>query len=125
RKAVQALSALAPDTAMVWHQAHWQNSAVEHIAEGDMIMVRAGERIALDARVVKGQAAVNQAPITGESMPVDKQPGDTVYAGTIVSDGVIEAQVTATAGHSTLAHIASAIQEAQAQRAPTQRFVDQ
>lgn len=125
RKAVQALGALAPDTAMVWRQAHWQNSAVAHIAEGDMIMVRAGERIALDARVVKGQAAVNQAPITGESMPVDKQPGDTVYAGTIVSDGVIEAQVTATAGHSTLARIASAIQEAQAQRAPTQRFVDQ
>ncbi len=125
RKAVQALSALAPDTAMVWRQAQWQSSEVGHIAEGDMIMVRTGERIALDARVVKGLASVNQAPITGESMPVDKQPGDTVYAGTIVSDGVIEAQVTATAGHSTLARIASAIQEAQAQRAPTQRFVDQ
>lgn len=125
RKAVQSLSALAPDTAMVWRQAQWQSSEVAHIAEGDTIMVRAGERIALDARVLKGQAAVNQAPITGESMPVDKQPGDSVYAGTIVSDGVIEAQVTATAGHSTLARIAVAIQEAQAQRAPTQRFVDQ
>ncbi len=125
RKAVQALSALAPDTAMVWRQSRWQSSDVGHIAEGDLIMVRTGERIALDARVAKGQAAVNQAPITGESMPVDKQPGDAVYAGTIVSDGVIEAQVTATAGHSTLARIASAIQEAQAQRAPTQRFVDQ
>ncbi|MBI2733877.1 MAG: HAD-IC family P-type ATPase, partial [Aquabacterium sp.] len=125
RQAVQALSALAPDTAMVWRQSRWQSSEVGRIAEGDMIMVRAGERIALDARVVKGQASVNQAPITGESMPVDKQAGDTVYAGSIVSDGVIEAQVTATAGHSTLARIAAAIHEAQAQRAPTQRFVDQ
>jgi Cd2+/Zn2+-exporting ATPase len=79
----------------------------------------------LDARVDFGRAALNQAPITGESLPVDKQIGDALYAGSIVTDGVIEAIVTATASESTLARIAAAIQNAQSQRAPTQRFVDQ
>ncbi|MCB1934213.1 MAG: HAD-IC family P-type ATPase, partial [Candidatus Accumulibacter sp.] len=65
------------------------------------------------------------APITGESLPVDKQIGDSLYAGSIVTDGVVEAVVTAAAGESTLARIAAAIQDAQSQRAPTQRFVDQ
>ena len=72
-----------------------------------------------------GRAALNQAPITGESLPVDKQAGDLLYAGSIVADGVVEASVTASAGDSTLARIALAIQSAQSRRAPTQRFVDQ
>jgi Cd2+/Zn2+-exporting ATPase len=80
--------------------------------------------VPLDARVEAGQAALDQAPITGESLPVDKAAGDLLYAGSIVTDGVLEATVTAAAGDSTLARIAAAIQEAQAQRAPTQRFVD-
>lgn len=125
RKAIQSLSALAPDTVNVWRQGQWQSVPVEGVAEGERMMVRAGERIGLDATVLTGPAALNEAPITGESMPVDKQTGDPLFAGSIVVDGVVEAQVTATAGHSTLARIAAAIQEAQAQRAPTQRFVDQ
>ncbi|HEX5312329.1 heavy metal translocating P-type ATPase [Aquabacterium sp.] len=125
RKAIQSLSALAPDTANIWRQGHWQSVPLDGVAEGERMMVRAGERIGLDATVLKGPAALNEAPITGESMPVDKHTGDPLFAGSIVVDGVVEAQVTATAGHSTLARIAAAIQEAQAQRAPTQRFVDQ
>lgn len=125
RKAIQSLSALAPDTVNIWRQGQWQSVPVEAVAEGERMMVRAGERIGLDATVLKGPAALNEAPITGESMPVDKQTGDLLFAGSIVVDGVVEAQVTATAGHSTLARIAAAIQGAQAQRAPTQRFVDQ
>jgi Cd2+/Zn2+-exporting ATPase len=124
RKAIQSLSALAPETASVQRQGQWRQVPVADIAEGERMLVRAGERVGLDGTVLTGRAAINEAPITGESMPVDKQPGDAVFAGTIVADGVIEALVTATAGHSTLARIASAIQEAQAQRAPTQRFVD-
>jgi len=125
RHAIESLSALAPDTADVLQGAAWIATPIGEVPEGSRIRVRTGERVALDARVVQGHAALNQAPITGESLPVDKQVGDTLYAGSIVTDGAIEATVTATAGHSTLARIASAIQEAQSQRAPTQRFVDQ
>jgi len=95
------------------------------VAIASRIRIRAGARVPLDARVESGHAALDQAPITGESLPVDKQIGDLLYARTIVSDGVVEATVTAVARDSTLARIATAIQQAQAQRAPTQRFVDQ
>lgn len=125
RKAIQSLSALAPEAVTIWRQDQWQSLPVEAAMEGERIMVRAGERIGLDATLLQGHASINEAPITGESMPVDKRTGDKLFAGTIVVDGMVEATVTATAGHSTLARIASAIQEAQAQRAPTQRFVDQ
>lgn len=125
RKAIEALTVLAPDMASVWRQGQWQETPVSRAAVGERIRIRAGERVPLDARITQGQASLDQAPITGESMPVDKRTGDEVYAGTIVADGSIEAQVIATAGHSMLARIAQAIQTAQAQRAPTQRFVDQ
>lgn len=125
RHAIQALSALAPDTAQVWLGSNWVSQPVEQVRTGARIRVRAGERVPLDARVTQGQAALNEAPITGESLPVDKQEGDTLYAGTIVTNGVLEAQVTAAASDSTLARVARAIQEAQSQRAPMQRFVDQ
>lgn len=124
RNAIQALSALAPETAEVHTGEGWQTQVLAAVAEGTRIRVRAGTRVPLDARVEVGHAAVDQAPITGESLPVDKQAGDAIYAGSIVTDGVVEAIVSATAGHSTLARIAAAIQQAQAQRAPTQRLVD-
>ncbi|MGC4061295.1 MAG: heavy metal translocating P-type ATPase [Aquabacterium sp.] len=125
RHAVQSLSALAPDTADIFVDGQWQSTHVDQVAVGSRMRLRTGDRVALDARVAQGHAALDQAPITGESMPVDKQVGDSLYAGSIVTDGVLEAEVTATAGHSTLAQIAHAIQEAQSQRAPTQRFVDE
>ena len=125
RHAIQSLSALAPDTAHVWLGSTWVSQPVEQVNTGARIRVRAGERVPLDARITQGQAALNEAPITGESLPVDKQVGDSLYAGTIVTNGVLEATVTAAANDSTLARVARAIQEAQSQRAPTQRFVDQ
>ena len=139
RHAVRSLTALAPDTAEVWQAqdaaqladtaphglGHWLTRAVGEVTIGSRIRVRTGERVPLDARMVDGRAALDQAPITGESLPVDKAAGDPLYAGSIVVDGVVEAVVTATARESTLARIAAAVQEAQAQRAPTQRFVDQ
>jgi Cd2+/Zn2+-exporting ATPase len=124
RRAIGALTALAPETAEVETAGGWHPAAPEDVAVGSRIRVRAGARVPLDARVETGRAALDQAPITGESLPVDKQPGDPLYAGSIVADGVVEAIVTAPAGQSTLARIAAAVQEAQAQRAPTQRFVD-
>jgi Zn2+/Cd2+-exporting ATPase len=139
RNAIRSLTALAPDTAEVWQAkdaaqrtdsasrglGQWLTRAVGEVAIGSRIRVRTGERVPLDARVVDGRAALDQAPITGESLPVDKAAGDTLYAGSIVVDGVVEAVVTAVARDSTLARIAAAVQDAQAQRAPTQRFVDQ
>ncbi|MBN8744341.1 MAG: heavy metal translocating P-type ATPase [Thiomonas arsenitoxydans] len=125
RNAIKALTAIAPETAEVKAGEAWEAKPVAEVAVGSRIRVRAGARVPLDARVEFGRAALNQAPITGESLPVDKQAGDLLYAGSIVADGVVEATVTASAGDSTLARIALAIQSAQSQRAPTQRFVDQ
>ena len=125
RNAIKSLTALAPETAEVKIADGWQEQALAEVAIGSRIRVRTGARVPLDARVESGHAALDQAPITGESLPVDKQVGDLLYAGSIVTDGVVEATVTAIAGNSTLARIATAIQEAQSQRAPTQRFVDQ
>ncbi|HKT96950.1 MAG TPA: heavy metal translocating P-type ATPase [Paraburkholderia sp.] len=125
RHAIRSLTALAPETAEVWMVGEWRTRAVAEVAVGERIRVRTGERVPVDARVAAGRAALDQAPITGESLPVDKVDGDALYAGSIVVDGVVEATVTAAARDSTLARIAAAVQEAQAQRAPTQRFVDQ
>lgn len=125
RNAINALTALAPETAEVQAGERWQERPVAAVAVGTRIRIRTGSRVPLDARVEAGQAALNQAPITGESLPVDRIVGDPLYAGSIVTDGVVEATVTATAGESTLARIAAAIQQAQSQRAPTQRFVDE
>ena len=124
RNAIRSLIALAPETAEVQTANGWQSRAPAEVAIGSRIRIRTGMRVPLDARVESGHAALDQAPITGESLPVDKQAGDPLYAGSIVTDGVVEATVTAVAGESTLARIAAAIQEAQAHRAPTQRFVD-
>jgi Cd2+/Zn2+-exporting ATPase len=124
RNAIKALTAIAPESAEVKVGEAWEAKPVAEVAVGSRIRVRAGARVPLDARVAFGRAALNQAPITGESLPVDKQVGDLLYAGSIVADGVVEASVTASAGDSTLARIALAIQSAQSQRAPTQRFVD-
>jgi Cd2+/Zn2+-exporting ATPase len=125
RNAIKSLATLAPEFAEVKVDNDWQEQPVAAVTIGSRIRIRTGSRVPLDARVESGRAALDQAPITGESLPVDKQAGDTLFAGSIVTDGVVEATVTAVAGDSTLARIAAAIQNAQSQRAPTQRFVDQ
>ena len=125
RNAIKSLTALAPETAEVMTDGGWKDQPVASVLLGSRIRVRTGSRVPLDASVDSGRAALDQAPITGESLPVDKQIGDPLFAGSIVTDGVVEATVTAVSGESTLARIAAAIQDAQSQRAPTQRFVDQ
>lgn len=124
RDAVRSLAALAPETAEARDGEGWRDLPVAQVAVGSRIRIRTGARVPLDVQVVAGRAALDQSPVTGESLPVDKEPGAPLYAGSIVTDGVVEAVVTAPAGESTLARIAAAVQEAQAQRAPTQRFVD-
>ncbi len=125
RNAIRKLMDLAPETALVKQpDGRWQEVKAETVALGAVVRVRPGERIALDGLVVSGASAVNQAPITGESMPVEKAPGDTVFAGTINERGTLEFEVRSRKGNTTLDRIARSVQEAQGQRAPTQRFVD-
>jgi Cd2+/Zn2+-exporting ATPase len=97
---------------------------VEVLAIGDRIVVRPGERIPMDGRVLEGASAVSQAPITGESLPVEKSPGDAVFAGTVNGSGALVVEVTRLASDNTLARITQMVEEAQAQKAPSQRFVD-
>ena len=102
----------------------WVEVPVTEVAPGASIQVLPGERVPLDGTITSGQTAIDQAPITGESIPVDKAPGDPVFAGTINGHGVIAVAVTAGQGDTTVARIARTIREAQAQKAPTERFVD-
>ena len=126
RNAVQKLMQLAPERATVRQpDGAWVDVDAKSVSINTVVRIKPSERIGLDGVVTAGRSAVNQAPITGESLPVDKAPGDTVFAGTINESGSIEYRVTAVAGDTTLAHIIHAVSEAQGSKAPTQRFVDQ
>lgn len=126
RNAIRGLLDLAPERATVQQaDGTWQEMEAKHVMIGSRVRVKPGERLALDGEVLEGRSTVNQAPITGESLPVEKAPGDPVFAGTINESGSFEFHVTATASNSTLARIIHAVEAAQGSRAPTQRFVDQ
>jgi len=125
RNAIGSLMKLSPDLATVRQtDGQWREVQVRDVALGAMVRVRPGERIGLDGEVLSGQSSVDQAPITGESLPVEKAAGDKLFAGTINQAGALEYRVTAAAGQSTLARIIKAVEQAQSVRAPTQRFVD-
>jgi Zn2+/Cd2+-exporting ATPase len=125
RNAISGLMQMAPEQATVQQaDGSWQLQEVKAIALGARVRVRPGERVGLDGEVVAGRSTIDQAPITGESLPVEKTVGDKVFAGTINQAGELEYAVTAAAEHSTLARIIHAVEQAQGSRAPTQRFVD-
>ncbi|MEX5586789.1 heavy metal translocating P-type ATPase [Pseudomonas urmiensis] len=125
RNAISGLMQLSPEMATVQQaDGQWREVDVREVALGALVRVRPGERIGLDGEVVNGQSSVDQAPITGESLPVEKNKGDKLFAGTINQEGALEYEVSAAAGQSTLARIIKAVEEAQGARAPTQRFVD-
>jgi len=125
RNAISGLMQMAPEQATVLQaDGSWMARNVKSIELGARVRVRPGERIGLDGEVVAGSSTINQAPITGESLPVEKALGDKVFAGTINQAGSLEYTVTAEANHSTLARIIHAVEQAQGARAPTQRFVD-
>ena len=139
-RAIEALSELAPDVATLLRDGAETEVPVEQLAAGDIVRVRPNERLPADGFVIRGNSSVNQAPVTGESMPVDKAPvpdralararpdavsaSSRVFAGTLNGGGALEVEVTRTAAQSTLSKIAQMVSEAENERSPTQRMTD-
>ena len=125
RRAVEALMAIAPPTVRILDKnGREQDVAASGVPVGQRFIVAPGERIALDGTVVRGASEVNQAPITGESLPVAKAEGAQVFAGTVNGDGSLEIESTKLAGETTLAQIIRMVGEAQSRRAPAEQWVD-
>ncbi len=125
RNAIRSLLALAPEEADVRQpDGRWQRMPAKAIPVDSIVRVRPGERFALDGVVSSGNGAVDQSAVTGESIPVDKAPGDEVFAGTVNAASELQIRTTAPAGDTLLARIIQAVEQAQGSRAPTQRFVD-
>lgn len=140
RRAIEALSELVPETAVVRRDGIAESIHVDDLIVGDVVLIKPNERIAVDGFVLKGESSVDQSPITGESLPVDKRPVDNidvatsglrklptehrVFAGTINQRGVLEVQVTRLATESMLARVVTMVHEAETQRSKTQRFAE-
>ena len=124
RHAVAALMALSPTVVRVLEDGRVVERAPADVAVGTPFGVRPGDKVPLDGRVIRGTSEVNQAPITGESIPVLKQTGDAVFAGTINGDGALDVESTRPAGDTTLAHIVRLVGEAQSRRAPSEMWVE-
>ena len=124
RQAIRALVDLTPREAIVKRGGIEHRAAVETIAVGEVVLVRPGDKVPLDGRIVAGHSDVNEAPMTGESLPVDKGPGDEAYAGTINGRGALELEVSRIGPDTRLARIIHLVEAAQARRAPVQSFVD-
>jgi Zn2+/Cd2+-exporting ATPase len=124
RHAIRSLMELAPALALVRRGGAERTIAVDDLVVGDIIIVRPGEKIAMDGVVAMGSSEVNQAPITGESLPVAKHPGEEVFAGTINGQGALDVRVTRSRPDTAMARIISLVEAAQAQRAPAQAFVE-
>ena len=124
RQAIRALIDLSPREAIVKHFGNERRVAVDGIQLGDEIVVRPGDKVPLDGVVVAGHSDVNEAPLTGESLPVDKAPGDEIFAGTINGHGALDVRVTRLVRDTRLARVIHLVETAQASRAPVQSFVD-
>ena len=124
RHAIRALMDLSPPEATVVRAGQERRVPADQVRVGDHIRVRPGEKLPLDGRVVSGESDVNQAPITGESLPVDKRHGDDVFAGSINGHGALEIVTTTLRRDTTLARIIHLVETAQSERAPAQTFVD-
>ncbi len=124
RQSIRSLVELAPRTAAIRRGGREMELPVEDIHPGDVLLVKPGDKIAMDGKVLTGSSTVNQATITGEAIPAEKTAGDEVFAGTLNQQGFLEVRVTRRSGDTTLARIINMVEEAQAQRAPSQAFID-
>lgn len=124
RKAIQSLFKLYPETAQVRREGQVVTLKINEINVGDVVLIQPAERIAVDGIVISGQSAIDESPITGESLPVDKGAGDTVFAGTLNKQGILDIRATKKATETTLARVIQLVEEAQESQAPTERFLD-
>ncbi|GMR09840.1 MAG: cation-translocating P-type ATPase [Anaerolineae bacterium] len=124
RSSIRALMDLAPKTALVRRGDREVEIPVEDLALGDIFIVKPGQSIATDGRILIGDSSVNQAPVTGESVPVEKQTGDTVFAGSINGEGALEVRAIKTAADNTLSRIIHMVEEARERKGKSQRFID-
>jgi Zn2+/Cd2+-exporting ATPase len=124
RAGIRALMDLVPRVALVERGDHLQELPVERLSIGDVVLVRAGDRVPSDGNIIDGTSEVNEAPVTGESVPVAKSTGDTVFAGSINANGTLRIRITHAAQDNTIARIIHLVEEAQGSKAPTARFID-
>ncbi|MFE1597486.1 heavy metal translocating P-type ATPase [Methylobacterium sp. ID0610] len=124
RASIQSLTALVPKTALVEHNGSTEEMPADRVPVGATILIRPGDRIAADGEIINGEGAINEAPVTGESTPVRKGPGASVFAGTINTDAVLRVRVTAAAADNTIARVVRLVEEAQESKARTERLID-
>jgi Cd2+/Zn2+-exporting ATPase len=124
RNAIKSLAELAPQTAVVVRDGREAAVPMKQVQVGDSVVVKPAERIPVDGEVLEGRSGVNQAPITGESMPVSKSMGEQVFAGSVNGEGALVIRVTAAVGDRTLDRVIKLVADAETQKAPTQRFTD-
>ena len=124
RAAIKALMNLAPKVALVRRNGHEQEIPVEELVVGDVFIVKPGQSMATDGEVLVGSSSVNQAPVTGESVPVEKQVGNPVFAGSINGEGALEIRATKTFADNTIARIITMVEEAQEKKGKNQRFIE-
>ncbi|WP_313613111.1 heavy metal translocating P-type ATPase [Agrobacterium sp.] len=124
RASIKSLSALVPKTALLEENGKTREVPAESLDVGSVILVRPGDRISADGTVVSGESAIDEAPVTGESVPVRKGVDDTVFAGTVNGDAALRVRVTAAAQDNTIARVVRLVEEAQESKAPTERFID-
>lgn len=124
RSAIKALMDLAPKVALVQRNGREVEIPVEEVAVGDVFIVKPGQSLATDGEVLVGTSSVNQAPVTGESVPVEKQPGDTVFAGSINGEGALEVRASKAFADNTISRIIQMVEEAQERKGQSQRFIE-
>ena len=124
RSAVKALMDLAPKVALVRRNGREMEVPVEDVTVGDVFIVKPGQSVATDSEIIEGASSVNQAPVTGESVPVEKEPGDTVFAGSINGEGVLEVRATKAFADNTISRIIQMVEEAQERKGQSQRFIE-
>ena len=124
RASIKALAALVPKTALLESGGKTSEVPAESLAVGDIVLVRPGDRVPADGMIVSGEGAIDEAPVTGESVPKHKGVNDQVFAGTVNQDAVLRIKVTAAAADNTIARIVKLVEEAQEAKAPTERFID-
>lgn len=124
RASIQGLTTLVPKTALLEADGKTQEVPAESVAVGATILVRPGDRIPADGVIISGESAINEAPVTGESVPVRKGVDATIFAGTINGDAALRIRVTAAAADNTIARVVKLVEEAQESKAPTERFID-